>query len=242
MKDKHRILIVGATGFCGNGVLSSLSDDSVEIYAHIRPESSALQQTKDICMLNGHTAVICALQDLDKEIGRIQPDIVCSFIGTTKRKMKVLNSSYHEIDYGINHSLIEMLTLQNIQPLFVYVSSMGIEWHRWSSYLQARHLVETELAQSNLPYVILRPGLLSGPTRLERRPSEEIGEVLSRLWCNGLDRLGLRDMADGSRPLNANQIGQIVEIVVHEWIEAKSPLNHRLTIEVSGIHSRLRDR
>lgn len=242
MHDTHRMLIIGASGFCGNGVLSTIQfPEQLEIYAHIRPTSSGLQPTKELCMMNGHTAVICPMSELDKEIDRIQPTIVCSFIGTTKRKMRKIQSSYNEIDFGINEQMVAMLKEKSLTPLFVYVSSMGLEWHGWSAYLEARHLVERTLEQSGFPHIIIRPGILSGPTRRESRFAESIGASISNLACGMLDSMGLQEFSDSSRPLTAEQMGRLVQDLVNTWIQNDCPIHHQQMIEIKEIHQRLRE-
>ena len=241
MHDTQRMLIIGASGFCGNGVLSAIQfPDNMEVYAHIRPTSSGLQDTKELCMMNGHTAVICPISELNKEITRIQPTIVCSFIGTTKKKMQKIQSSYNEIDFGINQQLMEMLKQQSLSPLFIYVSSMGVEWHTWSKYLEARHLVETQLRQSDLPHIIIRPGILSGPTRRESRLAESFGAQISRGLCGILDFVGLEKVADGSRPLSADQMGRLVKDLAESWVENGCPSKHHEILLITEIFDRLR--
>ena len=45
-----RVLVVGATGFCGRGVLNHLAgNERYEVWAHVRPESSSLESLKGLC-------------------------------------------------------------------------------------------------------------------------------------------------------------------------------------------------
>ena len=243
MQQPTRILVVGASGFCGNGVLNILAkDSSITVWAHVRPESKSLESMKILCTELGHTLLICPIEDLPTQIETIQPEIIGSFIGTTKKKMKPEGLSYEEVDYGINHLLISAAKILQPQPLFIYTSSMGVEWHKWSPYLKARHLVETDLHKSNLPHIVLRPGILSGPTRTEHRPLEHLGAVFSTGLATVADSIGWVSKGDGMRVLNAEHIGTLVHILIEQWLKQNKPSDHIQTLMVQDIHRILRER
>lgn len=234
------ILIIGSTGFCGQGVLHTLCNESTyTIIAHVRPESSNLQSLEQTCAELGATLLICTFEDLPEHIIKIQPTVICSFIGTTKKKMKQVNKSYDDIDYKINAMLIQSVQKLSTAPLFIYVSSMGVEWAKWSAYLMARHKVEEDLKSSGLPHVILRPGILSGPTRTESRPLEHIGAVISQSMGQIASRLGWEQKADEWMPLRATEIGAIVYARITEWVQNQHQTIAR-TVLVHEIHAELR--
>jgi hypothetical protein len=56
-----------------------------------------------------------------------------------------------------------------------------------------------------------------------------------------LDVMGLTEVADGSRPLTAEQMGQLVQDLTLRWIQNDCPTNHQQLIEIKGIHQRLRE-
>ena len=237
-----RVLVVGATGFCGRGVLNHLAgNERYEVWAHVRPESSSLESLKGLCEELQHKIVVCSINELSDKVGEIQPDVISSFIGTTQKKMKPLGLTYEDVDFGINHDLVQAALGMEVHPLFVYVSSMGIEWSRWSPYLRARQMVEDLLDKSGLPHVILRPGMLTGPTRTESRPMEHIGGALSDGMASVLSALGLRRTADGMMSLKAHQIGSTVRLLMEEWIANGSSQEHAKTILVHEIHELLRE-
>ena len=241
MTHTTNVLIVGASGFCGQGVLRSVSTNpSLKVWAHIRPNSSSLPSMTALCNELGHTLLICPIEDLPIHIKNIEPQIIGSFIGTTKKKMKPNGLSYMDVDYGINQLLISATTPLNHRPLFIYVSSMGVEWHRWSPYLKARHLVEMELKDSDLPHIILRPGILSGPTRTERRPLEQFGAVISTKLAQVSDAVGWTSKGDDMRVLNAKHIGSVVDMLIEDWIKENKPSDYAQTLLVQDIHQLLR--
>lgn len=234
------ILIIGATGFCGQGALHTLCRESSHtIIAHVRPESTNLKSLEEVCTELDATLLSCSFVDLPHHIQNIQPTVICSFIGTTKKKMKKVNKSYDDIDYKINAKLIQSAQALPSPPLFVYVSSMGVEWAKWSAYLMARHKVETDLTKSGLPHVILRPGILSGPTRTEARPLEHYGAILSKGMGQIAHRLGWQQKSDEMMPLKAAEIGSIVNASISEWIQNDKPPMAK-TLLVHEIHSELR--
>ena len=133
--------------------------------------------------------------------------VVSSFIGTTKKQLKKEGGSYQEIDYDLNHQLIDIAKTHN--SAFVYLSSMGVEWAKWNAYLQARYLVEQELQKSSLSYAIIRPGILSG-SRDHSRPAEEVGAWFSHRLANLYQKVGLQNLADGTKPLDAPEVADFV--------------------------------
>ena len=238
MKAVH-VLVVGASGFCGKGTLHQLANKpKYRVTAHVRPESSQVQLMTDLCEELNHSLLMVSFEQLASEIERNPPDVICSFIGTTKKKMKPLGLTYEDVDVRLNQLLIESAKRSSKTPLFVYVSSMGIEWARWSSYLQARVAVETMLKESNLPHLILRPGILHGPTRTEQRTLEEMGASVSRTMGQMALQLGLRRKADEWMPLSAEEIGTIVYAKMKDWVD--EPEQVAEVMLVHEIHSALR--
>ena len=243
MKQPTNILIVGASGFCGQGVLNNLAEDSsMRVWAHVRPESKSIEAMKALCTDLGHTLLICPIEELPTHIETIEPQIIGSFIGTTKKKMKPEGLSYEDVDYGINQLLISATTTLQHRPLFIYISSMGVEWYKWSPYLKARYLVETELEKSDLPHIILRPGILSGPTRTEHRPLEHFGAVFSTGLATVADYIGWVSKGDGMRVLNAEHIGTLIHLLIENWLKQNKPSGYAQTLLVQDIHRILRER
>ncbi len=230
------ILIFGSSGFCGRGVLKRLSSNpTFSISAHIRPSSGSLNTMQTLATEYSFDLQVAPVTEIATLIEQTQPQIICSFIGTTKRKMRALRLTYDDIDYGINHQIIEQAKHLPNPPLFVYVSSMGIEWHKWSTYLKARYKVEEELRHSHLPYVILRPGILTGPTREEARPLESVGATISDGFAQLCRSVGWNSQANKISSLNATDIGNIVSLQIATWLDQNKPLNFRTTLDVQHI-------
>jgi len=234
-----QVLVVGASGFCGKGTLHQLSyQPHYKVIAHLRPESSQVETMTDLCKELKHSLLTASFEQLALEIQRNPPDVICSFIGTTKKKMKPLGLNYEDVDVHLNQILIESAVRLTKKPLFIYVSSMGVEWARWSSYLQARVAVESMLKDSGLPHIILRPGILHGPTRSENRPLEEIGAAISKTMGHIAHQLGFQTKSDEWMPLSAANIGAIVYDGISKWIQ--NPESIAEIMLVHEIHAKLR--
>ncbi len=149
--------------------------------------------------------------------------------------------SYHEIDYDLNRQLIEIATVH--EASFVYLSSMGVEWAKWNSYMKARFLVERDLQNSKLSYAIIRPGILSGKSRDQDRPTEELGAWFSHKMAHVYQTLGLQKTADGTRPLDAPEIAMFVGYILEQVMELQHDIKKgkiQNQYELADIHKILR--
>ena len=235
-KPPKKVLLVGATGFSGQGVLTVLSDNPLfELTAHVRPDSPNKEALENICT-EKHISILCVhFSESASKITELEPDIILSFIGTTSKKMRTLGQSYMDIDFEINETLIAIAESLPKPPLYIYMSSMGIEWAGWSPYLEARLAVEQRLARSILPHIILRPGLLHGPSRTESRPLEHLSAILTSRFCEGLMWIGLKELSYKWKPLTAEDIGIIVQhlLMAHQ---KNDDINRERIIDIVGMH------
>ena len=151
--------------------------------------------------------------------------------------MKRDGGSYQAIDYDLNHQLIDIAKKYN--SAFVYLSSMGVEWAKWNAYLQARYLVEQELQNSNLSYAIIRPGILSG-SRDHSRPAEEVGAWFSHRLANLYEKVGLQNLADGTKPLDGPDVANFVLHIFESTPIIQDNKNIRNIYELTDVHKTLR--
>tara|TARA_B100000674_G_scaffold362956_1_gene305624 strand:- start:47 stop:553 length:507 start_codon:yes stop_codon:yes gene_type:complete len=155
--------------------------------------------------------------------------------------MKQHGGSYRDIDYGLNHTLIEIARQFEKPPYFIYLSSMGVEWEKWSAYIKARADVERELKSSSLPYTVIRPGILSGESRDETRPLEALGAQLSF----GISWIGhtLRwsSLSHKVRPLDAPEIASFIGHVLEAYFQnaRADPTSYNSCYLVHHIHQTL---
>lgn len=209
----RRVLIVGASGFCGRAAARALAEGGAEVLAHLRPGSArrALAEGAWGELAGEGSGRVSLLERPWGELLGALPSLgltaACSFLGTTRAHARRGGGGYEEVDYGLNASLIEALAALPAPPLFVYLSAQGVEWARYSAYLDARARVEGLLEARALPCVVFRPGLLHDETRDERRAGEELAAGVSRGAAAAARALGARALADRLAPLTAREVG-----------------------------------
>ncbi len=248
----RKIWICGATGFCGTGVIKTiLSENHVltaleaqtdHVLAHIRKNSPHADAFKSIA--DWEHALQCneleilekAWTEIDEPFLNYQADIVFCALGITQKTGKKEGVSYQDIDQKLTLQMLNLSQKLPKAPVFVYVSSMGIEWHPWSSYLKARYEVEQAIIHSGLPYIILRPGFLTGPSRSDFRPAEKIGGWITNHLSNVFSVTGLKQAEDKSRPVSAEIMGG----AVYQLLKTADK-NHQLIIESAQIHQKYRE-
>jgi uncharacterized protein YbjT (DUF2867 family) len=218
-----KILIAGSSGFCGQAVIRALATHKeYQVIAHLRAYSSRTQIMQDLCNPLSVEILQVDWDDITTHLQKIQPHVLISFIGTTKKQLKVHGGSYDEIDYGLNQILIDYADSQIVKPCMIYLSSMGLAWASMSPYLQARVKVEASLKQSDLSYAIIRPGLLSGDSRDESRPMEHMSASFSHMCARGLRGIGAKSMADAMQPLDAPDVAQFVLYLLRDYQKYQS--------------------
>ena len=215
--SSYTIWIAGASGYCGQALVRRLSQSSHQVLPHIRPTSSQHEYLLDHWENLGIHPVSIPWNELSSTLMKHQPQVIVSLIGTTQKKAKKGGGSYREIDYGLNHTLIQLAQKLSSPPLMIYLSAMGVEWAKWSTYLQVRLDIENELKASQLPFISIRPGLITGPDRVESRFKETVSLWLSNTILALSDRIGLKKWGDGFRPLDAPEIAKIIEICIQGW-------------------------
>ena len=239
------IFIAGATGFCGQGVVEALCQHSTfRVIAHIRPGSSRLASATKRFEAWGADVLCCEFSELSEELAALQPKVFASFIGTTKAQMREHGGSYQSIDYQLNYELLEIAKKGTNEPLFFYLSSMGAQWGKWNAYLKARLMIERELENSSLSYVVMRPGILSGASRDQERLGEEVGAWFSHKMAGFYEKIGLQARADGTKPLDAPDVGRFVRGVLEkQLLEHKESSQERTQkiYELPEIHRMLRE-
>ncbi|MBA2663070.1 MAG: NAD(P)H-binding protein [Bradymonadaceae bacterium] len=181
-----KAFVAGATGFTGREVVRLWAEEGGEALAHVRPDSSRLEEWTTTFSAMGAAVDTTAWepQALAKSFERLKPDVIFCLIGTTKKRMKEFDkdqASYEAVDYGLTAMLLEAACLAELKARFVYLSSSGVGPNSALGYFQARWKAEQAVVASGLEYVIARPGIITGE-RDESRPMERIaGEVGDKL-------------------------------------------------------------
>ena len=234
-ESAKRVLIVGATGFCGRALVEHLAQTPGYVpVAHIRPESKRLERAHQEWEASPVELLITPWSALPAALHQCPPDFIVSLIGTTKRSARQGGGNYEEVDAGLNLSLIAAAAALSPLPHFFYLSSMGIEWARWSAYLRARVAVEEALESASLPATVLRPGLLAGESRDELRPLEAVSAWFSYRAASLAKGVGLRTFAHGMRPLDAPELA---EIIIHLLSEASAGRTLQSCYPLPALHA-----
>jgi nucleoside-diphosphate-sugar epimerase len=209
--------VAGATGYTGREVVRILATRGVTTIAHVRPDSRELEQWRErFAAMGAQTDITPWDSDaLAATFRRLGVDCVFALLGTTRVRMQAekrtsgKNADYDAVDYGLTALLIDAAARQEgTRPTFVYLSAAGVERFGTSNaYYAARVKAERKLRESGVPYVIARPGLISGPDRRESRPSERAIARLLDCALGVAGALGARRVRDTYRSISGVQLG-----------------------------------
>jgi uncharacterized protein YbjT (DUF2867 family) len=152
-----KVLLFGATGMVGQGVLREcLLDSGVALVETIGRTATGVQHPKlrEIVHSNlwDYSSIECELSDFD----------ACFFaLGVSSAGMK--EADYAHITYGITMAAAETLLRLNPQMTFIYVSGAGTDSSEKRQIMWARVKGKTENALLRLPFkatCMFRPGFI----------------------------------------------------------------------------------
>ena len=208
--------VAGATGYTGREVVRVLVARGVRTVAHVRPDSSRVDEWRK--RFEGMGAAVDSTPWRDAEmaltLSSLQPTHVFSLLGTTRARRRAsraaqkLDESYEAIDYGLTAMLIRAAVASGSRPRFVYLSSIGVREHTSNPYLVARWRAESELRASGLPHTIARPSFITGPDRDESRPAERIAAAIADALA-GVGRVfGAQRLAGSVRSMTGPELAE----------------------------------
>lgn len=164
-------LIIGASGLVGSYLLNFLlEDDQYEKVISLVRKTSALHHAKlqeevcDFSNLDQYTHLFEGIREL----------YIC--IGTTQKKTPDKNA-YYAIDYGIPTTAATIAVRMHVHTVAV-ISAMGANAQSRIFYNATKGKMEAYLKRLHIPHlVIVRPSLLTGP-RKENRRGEQAAKML----------------------------------------------------------------
>ena len=188
MSDARRVLLVGATGLVGTRVMQEcVGRSDVRLIALTRREAPMPQGAR-MEMLVADPA------EWNQSVAAVEPDAVICALGTTWRKAGQDEAAFRAVDQELVLRVANAAKAAGVSN-FVLISSVGADMASRAFYLRVKGEVETALRKLKFARLdILRPGLLRGPRRSDRRVGERLAIVFSpiaNLFLHG-SRRGLR--------------------------------------------------
>ena len=216
-QNELKIWIAGASGFSGKALVDDLyQQQGFQPIPHIRPESSRLDTLQSLWEQRGVNTEVTPWTEVHQRLLDVEPQVIISCLGTTKKHARRGGGTYQDVDFGLNEQLISAAKQCATPPHFIYISAMGADWGRWSSYLKARMDIENLLQESGLNYSIIRPAFLTGASRDERRLLEAWGATFCRYMARFLHGIGLKGTAYTVHPLDAPDLARFIRFLLHQ--------------------------
>jgi len=208
------IFVAGASGYTGREVVRECRARGLETVAHIRPDSRSLEQWRERFTELGARVDTTpwTLPAMRATLAALQPAQVYSLLGTTRARGKSKTGSavaddYESVDYGLSVMLLEAAVRCGREPRFVYLSAMGAGGRVLNAYMDVRKRVEAAISGSGLPYVIARPGFITGSDRDEWRAGERIAATISDGALKLLGALGAKRLAHRYVSMTGAELG-----------------------------------
>ena len=173
MSDALRVCLVGATGLVGGQVIEAcVGREDIRLQAVARREVPLPRGIR----------IECFVAEPDKwgeVIEALRPKAIICALGTTWKKSGEDEAAFRAVDQDLVLAIAQS-ALDNGVERFVHVSSIGAAIAAKAFYLRVKGEVERELTRMRFGRLdILRPGLLVGERKNDRRVAERIGIAAS---------------------------------------------------------------
>ena len=175
MSDPLRIMLVGASGLVGRGVIAQAVGHAELRLIGLARRELALPEG---ALMEVHLAPV---EGWAQEIANIAPSHVICALGTTIAKQHRDKAAFVAIDRDLVLDVARKAKDAGARG-FVAVSSVGADPNAKSFYLRTKGEMEAGLARIGFTRLdILRPGLLRGQRVDDLRPLELVGAVFAPL-------------------------------------------------------------
>ncbi len=209
----HVAFIGGATGYTGRALVPALRARDVQVWAHVRPDSSRLDELRRALSADGAQVDATEWDEaaMTDRLRELSPTFVFSLLGTTRNRAKSEGrdavAAYEAVDYGLTMLLYRATAAGAPRARFVYLSAAGLGEDPKNPYMNVRWRVEQALRAGETPYTIVRPSFITGPDR-EGRPMERAGAVVADGLLSVVGALGGRRLAGRYKSLTAAQLAE----------------------------------
>jgi uncharacterized protein YbjT (DUF2867 family) len=172
MSDPRRVLLAGATGLVGTGVMQAVRDrPSLRLVALTRREAPIPRGTRMEMM-------VADPERWPEAVAAIAPEAVICALGTTRRKAGS-EEAFRAVDHNLVLALAAAARKAGVSN-FVLVSSAGADALAKAFYLRVKGEVEAAVTKLRFRRLdILRPGLLRGPRVNDPRVLERLAMLAS---------------------------------------------------------------
>lgn len=231
--------VAGATGFTGREIVRLLAAQGVRTVAHVRPGSPRGDALVDRFQALGAQVdrTPWTPDAMRTTLAALRPDVVFCVLGITRagarheaRATGDAPATYDSVDFGLTAMLVDAAAACGCRPRLVYLSATGTGPGAATAYGRARHRAEEAVRASGLPFVIARPGLISGPGRDDPRPGERVADVLLGAFARAAGRLGARDLAHRVAPIDGTALARAL---VHAALAPDS--GDRVVLEAAAL-------
>jgi uncharacterized protein YbjT (DUF2867 family) len=174
--------VAGATGYTGRALVHELRARGIDTIAHVRPDSKRLAEwTREFGDAGARIDSTSWDEDaLTRTLKRTTPTLVFALVGTTRARMRKAagDDSYQTVDYGLTAMLLRAVQHAAPRARFTYLSAAGVGPSSRAEYIRVRWRLEQELRASGLAWTIVRPMLITGDDREEKRTLERVAAAV----------------------------------------------------------------
>jgi uncharacterized protein YbjT (DUF2867 family) len=226
-------LVFGATGYTGRAVVAALRAHGVATVAHVRPGSASAVDWR-----SRFEALGAVVDDTPWDAAAIaatiaarRPTHLFALLGTTRRRAarEGIADPYESVDYGLTKMVLDGAVGAGHLPRFVYLSALGVRGDTTNPYLAARARIEQALQASRLPFLIVRPALITGSDRAESRPAERVAALVIGAALGALAAIGIRRPRERFGTLTGTQLAEGMTVL------ALAARDARLVADVAAI-------
>lgn len=175
MSDPIRLAVAGSTGLVGWTIIERFRD--MEEFRLVAISRREVKLPKGVKM-----EMRLAEPELWGDVlETVKPDVLVCALGTTWRKAGKNEAAFREVDQKLVLHLANAAKAAGVRH-FIFVSSIGADVLSKRFYLKVKGEVEEALGKLRFTRLdILRPGLLRGKRRNDRRFLEGVGQVVAPL-------------------------------------------------------------